>query len=801
MERIKQLLGRARFKLASDLDYRYSFNLENKNALLKNNLNKIVTILSQEDVFRQERIKSKKHRVTGKLNIITDNKLTYGEDKYPTTEDWSPKFNGNVSNLKTDPNNWVLQVLYPSSIDKYTNLESSNQAYRGVNINKTKWVTSKMLLQITTTQNHGLIEGDYCYIYSINKDSVYTGVHKVEFLGENGNDTETTVRLNTKFTTDESDEKLLLKRVSKPSSYDLTFSNTQKPIKVSICDQNGIDVSITNPTANYVKIITGDLTSNPDSTHGLREGDYVDIRVKDNNFELNGLHRVEKIINRYGFVIDLKLNNPIPPNPDFDFRRMSGTPSDYYIRKFEVLTGNGYDVTRATSFGSNIYPETQIKELGVSNLTWLFTFLDDIDLTNVYSHRGGQVTELYLATIKMAGDKPYPWGPVTAHWDFQKRYADKTNKLETISNYNWGNNGDGVGSLNKILNGPSYIGDFVEFNRSELKEKTLSEIIHRWGLYQDENIDLSGYETEEQLLRFSIEDETPEPKKLVYGWTLPNNNSLLVYLPKTPWTFRFSINITPRESGFGGSTPIDTTTKYWIRWRVRNHSSNIDIQGLEGPLQGKKLDYHLFDLTQTGSPPYYDNQGGNYIYIYVYSEKPLNVFSSLNVENTTSTYYMYKENAALLRDWYGDKETFGKKPGTGSRKKTDDATVASLNYSDDVLSSLEVPTDNYYIYPFHRVDIRKFSNVIETVKGTQKVVGIPGDAEKRPNGDTIWRDVLEPGYIEDGNNGVDFPFLNGSNYIFINKDIFIRKRLLEGLGLKKTDEGNNTNNVEPIQIC
>jgi len=156
MERIKQLLGRARFKLASDLDYRYSFNLENKNALLKNNLNKIVTILSQEDVFRQERIKSKKHRVTGKLNIITDNKLTYGEEpyiKYPTTEDWSPKFNGNVSNLKTDPNSWVLQVLYPSSIDKYTNLESSNQAYRGVNINKTKGVTSKTLLNNNNTKS------------------------------------------------------------------------------------------------------------------------------------------------------------------------------------------------------------------------------------------------------------------------------------------------------------------------------------------------------------------------------------------------------------------------------------------------------------------------------------------------------------------------------------------------------------------------------------------------------------------------------------------------------------------------
>ena len=49
-------------------------------------------------------------------------------------------------------------------------------------------------------------------------------------------------------------------------------------------------------------------------------------------------------------------------------------------------------------------------------------------------------------------------------------------------------------------------------------------------------------------------------------------------------------------------------------------------------------------------------------------------------------------------------------------------------------------------------------------------------AEKRPNGDEIWRDVLEPGYIEDGNNGVDYPFLNGANYIYTNKHIFIRRQ-------------------------
>ena len=128
---------------------------------------------------------------------------------------------------------------------------------------------------------------------------------------------------------------------------------------------------------------------------------------------------------------------------------------------------------------------------------------------------------------------------------------------------------------------------------------------------------MSEYKTEEQLLVFGVNDTYTEG--LVFGGTSASNNSLLVILPKTPWTFSFSINITPKV---GGAT--DTTTKYWIRWEVYNDFSQSTIKsGLKGPLQGQNLDYPLFDLTQTGIDPNHKIKGRNDIYIYVYSEKPL----------------------------------------------------------------------------------------------------------------------------------------------------------------------------------
>ena len=531
----------------------------------------------------------------GRLNIITDNSIIITDSNNiirPNDEDWDPLFDGgSVANgpPKT-PNNWILQILYPNKIDKYSKIENTD-AYFGITIkgiDSTNISGTKSQLMVDTLQKNGLNEGDFCYIYSRSQNSTYTGFHQVEFLGENGDFLENIVRLKTKYKTSESN--LLLKRVVNTSDDDINFNNTKEILKITTCDITGGTAN-----ANYLKINTGDLTpSFSGRTHKAREADYIDIRVNDNNTHLNGLHRVESIVDRYNFVIDLNIGvipGVMVDNLTIPFRIMNGVPSDYYIRKFKLLSSNDYEVNKASSFGSSIYPKTINNPLGVANDTWLFTFLEDINIKDIYSHRGGELTEIYIGTIKRAGQNTFNWSDVTAHWDFQYGYADNLNSIELISQ----NKLNDVGSIEKKFPTISeYYGDFVEYNRKEFIEKILTKAIHRFTLEESPTID-----------------------------------------------------------------------------------------------------------------------------------------------------------------------------------------------------------NGYYIDPFQQIYIRKFSNIIEVADSDELVVGIPGDAEKRPNGDKIWRDILEPGFIENGTNGVNYPFLNGASYIYTNKHIFIRRQ--------KPDEEisvfKKAQTVTPIIVC
>lgn len=578
MDSIQQILGNARYKMAPNADFNYKIHLEGKVSPLKNNLNKIISTLSAEQVFNNERNDSTKYRILGRLNLITDNSIFYTglttDNKvviYPSTNDWDFLISGDDINGQ-QPNNWVLQMTYPSKIDKYSKV-GTFEAYKGVTIktvNPINPLGNKELALITTQQKSKLQEGDFCYIYSNTYTSDYSGFHQVQSIGENGNFLDTKLVLSTKYSVP--DTNLSVKRVIDISDNDKTFSN---PKSILIVKSSDITGGTTN--ANYVRINTGNLSSAfSAATHGLRKSDYIDLRAKYGPSILNGLHRVEHIIDRYNFVIDLKITNT--PNftlplstPKPLFRRLDGIPSDYYVRKFTLISGNDYEVNKATAFGNSVYPNLRENSLGVANNTYLFTFTKDTDTNNLYSHRKGPLNELNFVTLKRSGKNSIDWSDVTAHWDFDYSVATTSTGIETVSK----NNPSGVGTIEKnIPFNSEYFGDFVEFNRGEILEKTISKIIHRFAL--------------------------------------KNKNTA--------------------EKG-------------------------------------------------------------------------------------------------------------------------------------------------YYLDPFHKIYIRKFSNVIETAYVDEKVIGIPGNAELRPNKSLEWRDLLEPGYIEEDNNGVDYPFINGANYIYFNKYVYLRRQI------------------------
>ena len=175
---------------------------------------------------------------------------------------------------------------------------------------------------------------------------MYTGIQKVEFLGDDGQMEDYKIRLKTRYKLP--DNSLILKKVVGPSDNDIGFVDPIKMYRITTSDISGGTLN-----ANYIKITTGTLSIFSGVTHNLRTGDYVDVRVNDNNFILNGTHRVENIVNRYEFVLDLKINNipnTVINNIDVSFRRMDGIPSDYYIRKFKLLSDTQYEITEAFCF-------------------------------------------------------------------------------------------------------------------------------------------------------------------------------------------------------------------------------------------------------------------------------------------------------------------------------------------------------------------------------------------------------------------------------------------------------------------
>jgi hypothetical protein len=105
--------------------------------------------------------------------------------------------------------------------------------------------------------------------------------------------------------------------------------------------------------------------------------------------------------------------------------------------------------------------------------------------------------------------------------------------------------------------------------------------------------------------------------------------------------------------------------------------------------------------------------------------------------------------------------------------------------------------DTYYYYnPFSEIKIKALSSYIEE---SPQITTSPTYAiYNKYNEGYIWRDVLEPGYFEDGINGVNYPFANNSHYV--NHDVklylhtnktskFLKKKTL--LDAEESKEGYN----------
>lgn len=626
--RFRQIAGRFRNKESVDRDVQLKIEFNNQTSVIKPNLNTINSVIDVQDLFESERNESNLYRINGKINLFTDNSITQGGTIYTNEEDeikkldvngqemtqrpaidgdWDILFDG-PPDFRT-PNNWLLQICYPSDMLPNYNLWSpTRKAYLGIKIltiTPNNSNGSRSITKITTIQKHRLSEGDYIHLNFLNNSSQsHQGIHEIfEIIDEYSFTIEKTY--STVTTSD-----VFIRRIVNPSDLDVNYNEPKTLNSVISCDFSG---------GTFSSLYSKTTVSN----HGLGLNDFIEVRNNSSGL-INGFHKVTYIIDDNNFVIDyVSASAPsVTTNlTSTNFRILDGTPSEYYVRKFEVLTTNEYKSYNA-SYATNIYYKSTEPTVGTANQSWLFHYEKDINTSDLISHRGGVVNELYLCVLKRAGENTYSWSNVTSHWEFNGRFnrtgiwdksfdeATTLNGLETVSKHN----PSGVGTIeknNRRLSdgtpGSKYIGDFVEYNQEEIKERTILETIFRFGVK-------NGY----------------------------------VNVPE----------------------------------KVGEKTTYVDTDG----------------ETQTDS------------------------------------------------------------------------------FNPDGIVPADENGEGYFYKPFKKIEFRKFSNIIEYAEPEDTIEGIPSDYVEYPDGTLGWRDLLEHGFIQEGNNGVNWPFVQGRHYIFLNHNIYLRRQ-------------------------
>lgn len=102
-------------------------------------------------------------------------------------------------------------------------------------------------------------------------------------------------------------------------------------------------------------------------------------------------------------------------------------------------------------------------------------------------------------------------------------------------------------------------------------------------------------------------------------------------------------------------------------------------------------------------------------------------------------------------------------------------TVANIDYVNGITTSTPIVPiyknidlgprqEGYYYQAHHQIKIREFSTYIE--EGNNFTVGVPDYAINLGDNRYLWRDLIDIGFNESSDKPLDYPFLNGSHYMY-----------------------------------
>jgi len=253
--------------------------------------------------------------------------------------------------------------------------------------------------------------------------------------------------------------------------------------------------------------------------HGMLAGEYITISggTLNNSVNISGrtfsiisvgdsIYRSEKFvldISKSEIPLGTTLTTVVFGKRCIDRDNLTGTTSTYYVHKHKTLSEKSDYILDKIGFESSIW-ENERKLLlensaGVNDYlvernmmeTMIYDFKESFVLTGLTNNLGYLPTEVYV-TVILANKNGFFEYPPKVGWKFNfhntwvDEYFDGTDSIETaipttaftktIDSNTYTFTGGTELPLNTILNG-----GFIEYNRSELKERTISDAYHRFS--------------------------------------------------------------------------------------------------------------------------------------------------------------------------------------------------------------------------------------------------------------------------------------------------------------------------------
>lgn len=258
----------------------------------------------------------------------------------------------------------------------------------------------------------------------------------------------------------------------------------------------------------------------------------------------------------------------------------------------------------------------------------------------------------------------------------------------------------------------------------------------------------------------------PIKRKLEYSGLTPNNTQR-VSVKDGRQTYGYTINKDIDISGLidNNGKPItelfiSIINKGYGGWfnKPDNQTSSIDI-GWDFNFTKTDINYwwtHSGSNNKDNIPvDSYQKNGKTFYY-----NKTLNVGDV--IKGDFCEYNEIEQNEYVLSDLY-HKYSFNTEHFSPNQISSSVPTVNGFFNTIDLL----LPP-GYSYKPHYPIPIRVFSNYVETI-GSDQINQVPfysyytNKTEK-----LLWRDIYSYGYIDSDNRGVDYPFINGAHYPFVD---------------------------------